>query len=108
MLLGAGFWSVYADKRGRRSAFVVTLAFVFVGGVVSAVSPSLVWLCVCRVAVGFGIGGNLPVTTALLTEFLPTSHRAYVLCRLAGTFWGVGMIASSLLGLILTNVYGTG
>ena len=108
MLIGAGFWSVYADKYGRRSAFVISLAFVFFGGVISAASPSLLVLCICRVAVGFGVGGNLPVTTALLTEFLPTSHRAHVMCRLAGTFWGVGMLAASGLGLILTIALGPG
>ncbi|CAN0576685.1 unnamed protein product, partial [Ectocarpus sp. 12 AP-2014] len=91
MLVGAGFWSIYADKRGRRTAFVSSLACVFVGGVFSALSPSLYILCLCRVLVGFGVGGNLPVTTALVTEFLPTDERAKILCRVAGIFWGVGM-----------------
>ncbi|CAM9239647.1 unnamed protein product [Ectocarpus fasciculatus] len=108
MLVGAGFWSVYADKRGRRTAFVSSLACVFVGGVFSALSPSLSVLCLCRVLVGFGVGGNLPVTTALVTEFLPTDDRAKILCRVAGLFWGVGMMSASLLGLILANVLGPG
>ncbi|CAM9992240.1 unnamed protein product [Ectocarpus sp. 4 AP-2014] len=108
MLVGAGFWSIYADKRGRRTAFVSSLACVFVGGVFSALSPSLYILCLCRVLVGFGVGGNLPVTTALVTEFLPTDERARILCRVAGIFWGVGMISASLIGLILANVLGPG
>ncbi|CAN0548700.1 unnamed protein product, partial [Ectocarpus sp. 8 AP-2014] len=57
MLVGAGFWSIYADKRGRRTAFVSSLACVFVGGVFSALSPSFHVLCLCRVLVGFGVGG---------------------------------------------------
>lgn len=108
MLIGAGFWSVYADKCGRRTAFVQSLACVFLGGVASAVAPSLVTLCIFRMVVGFGIGGNMPVSTALVTEFLPTSHRADVLCRISGVFWGFGVIAASLLGLILSNVLGSG
>eukprot|EP00903_Cladosiphon_okamuranus_P008140 g7839.t1 len=108
MLVGAGFWSVYADKRGRRNAFVLSLTCVFVGGVLSALSSSLALLCLCRVVVGFGVGGNLPVTAALVTEFLPTEARAKVLCRIAGTFWGVGMISASLIGLTLANVLGPG
>lgn len=48
------------------------------------------------------------MTTALVTEFLPTDDRAKVLCRIAGTFWGVGMISASLLGLILANALGPG
>lgn len=108
MLIGAGFWSVYADKCGRRTAFVQSLACVFLGGVASAVAPSLATLCIFRTVVGFGIGGNMPVSTALVTEFLPTSHRADVLCRLSGAFWGFGVMAASLLGLVLSNVFGSG
>ena len=59
MLVGAGFWSIYADKRGRRTAFVSSLACVFVGGIFSALSPSLFVLCLCRVLVGFGVGGRV-------------------------------------------------
>lgn len=58
MLVGAGFWSVFADKRGRRNAFVMSLACVFVGGVLSALSSSLALLCLFRVVVGFGVGGE--------------------------------------------------
>lgn len=108
MLIGAGFWSIYADKRGRRTAFVRSLACVFVGGVASALAPSLLLLCLCRIVVGFGVGGNIPVTTALVTEFLPTKNRAEVLCFVSGTFWGIGIISASLLGLILANALGPG
>eukprot|EP00904_Undaria_pinnatifida_P013100 jgi/Undpi1/8920/HiC_scaffold_26.g11381.m1 len=108
MLIGAGFWSVYADKCGRRTAFVQSLACVFLGGVASAAAPSLVTLCIFRMVVGFGVGGNLPVSTALVTEFLPTPQRAYVLCRISGAFWGVGVITASLLGLILANTLRSG
>ncbi|CAM9684267.1 unnamed protein product, partial [Ectocarpus sp. 6 AP-2014] len=52
--------------------------------------------------------GNLPVTTALVTEFLPTNDRANILCATAGIFWGIGMIFASLLGLMLANVLGPG
>ncbi|CAB1098718.1 unnamed protein product [Ectocarpus sp. CCAP 1310/34] len=108
MLVGAGSWSIYADKRGRRTAFVSSLACVFVGGVLSALSPSFFVLCLCRAVVGFGVGGNLPVTTALITEFLPTDDRANILCATAGIFWGIGMIFASLFGLMLANVLGPG
>lgn len=108
MLIGAAFWTIYADKRGRRNAFVASLLCVFVGGLASAVAPSLLALCICRVVVGFGVGGNLPVTSALVTEFLPTKDRGDILCRIAGTFWGVGVIVAALFGLLLTNVFGPG
>ncbi|CAM9382919.1 unnamed protein product [Hapterophycus canaliculatus] len=108
MLVGAAFWSIYADTRGRRTAFVQSLACVFVGGLFSAVAPSFGLLCLCRMVVGFGVGGNLPVTTTLVTEFLPTEDRADILCRIAGICWGIGSIAASLIGLVLANIFGPG
>lgn len=108
MFFGAAFWSVYADKHGRRGAFVFSLVFVFIGGLASAVSPSVHALLLFRAAVGFGVGGNIPVTTALVAEFLPTSARANVMCIIAGVFWGSGLACASLLGLILHTVLGAG
>lgn len=48
------------------------------------------------------------MTTALVTEFLPTDERANVMCRVAGTFWGIGMVFASLIGLLLANALGPG
>lgn len=108
MLFGAVFWSVFADKRGRRSAFILSLSCIFVAGLVSAFAPSFYLLLLLRAIVGFGVGGSLPVTTVLTSEFLPTSHRATVLCRLTGLFWPAGLIFASLLGLVLSRALGPG
>lgn len=80
MLVGAGFWSVYADKRGRRNAFVISLTCVFIGGVLSALASSLALLCLCRVMVGFGVGGKsekneiTPARTHARTDGLTGPH----------------------------------
>eukprot|EP00904_Undaria_pinnatifida_P002351 jgi/Undpi1/12116/HiC_scaffold_48.g14089.m1 len=108
MLLGAVFWSVYADKCGRRNAFILSLACIFIAGLASAFAPSFYMLLFFRAIVGFGVGGSLPVTTVLISEFLPTSHRAAVLCRLSGMFWAAGLIITSLLGLVLSRTLGPG
>lgn len=108
MIFGALFWSVYADKRGRRSTFTLSLACIFVGGLVSALAPSFHALMLFRAIVGFGIGGSIPVTTLLVSELFPTSFRATVQCRLGGLFWGAGLISAPLLGLALNRALGSG
>lgn len=108
MLFGVVFWSVYADRYGRRSAFILTLACIFVAGLASSFAPSFVTLLLCRIAVGFGVGGNLPVTSAIVTEFMPTKERAKILCFISGAFWGFGLICASFLGLLLYKVLGRG
>lgn len=108
MLFGAIFWSVYTDKRGRHSAFLLSLICVVVTGLAMALAQSVNMLIVLRTIVGFGVGGNIPVTNVLLAEFLPTSHRATVLCRVVGVFWAIGIILLSLLGLALSRALGSG
>ncbi|CAM9638516.1 unnamed protein product, partial [Choristocarpus tenellus] len=107
MLVGAIFWSVQADRSGRRSAFIQSMAFVFVCGVCSALAPSYLSLLAFRTLVGFGVGGSIPVANALLAEFLPTKDRATYISYL-GFFWGLGMLAVPLLGMILSNTVGSG
>ena len=108
MSFGAVFWSVYADKRGRRSAFILSLSVIVLAGLASALVPSFRQLLVSRAIVGFGVDGNLPVSVALVTEFLPTKQRASVLGYMNGLFWGAGIVCASLLGLALSNVLGPG
>ncbi|CAM9826659.1 unnamed protein product, partial [Laminaria digitata] len=103
MIFGAVFWSVYADKRGRRSAFLASLSCIFLAGLASAFSPSALWLVGFRIVVGFGVGGSLPVTNILVSEFLPTSSRSDVICCLSGLFWGAGLITASVLGVVLNR-----
>ena len=107
MIFGAVFWSVYADKRGRRSAYLASLACIFLAGLASAFAPSALWLVAFRIVVGFGVGGSLPVTTILVSEFLPTNHRSDVICRLSGLFWGSGLVSASVLGLVLNRAIGS-
>lgn len=62
------------------------------------------WITVCGLysALGFGIGGNLPVDGALFLEFLPFSNGN--LLTFLSIFWPFGQLYSSLIGWgLLTN-----
>jgi MFS transporter, putative metabolite:H+ symporter len=80
--LGALIWGRVADRVGRRPAFLITVV-IFSGatGLCAAV-PDGAWFlfAVLRVVVGFGVGGLPVVDIPLISEFVPTKHRA----RLAG------------------------
>lgn len=108
MLFGAAFWSVYADKRGRRDAFIKSFACIFVGGLASALAPSFLWLLLFRAIVGFGIGGSIPVTTVLISELFPTNYRATAQSLMYGIAWAAGFITASLLALVLSKALGPG
>src|SRR5690348_8346172 len=58
MLMGAPFWGVLSDNFGRKFGFFCSVALTGTFGLASAFSPSLPFLLLSRVMVGFGLGGS--------------------------------------------------
>ena len=108
MIFGAILWAALADRRGRRIACLLSLATNVFAGFASALSSSAGMLIVCRTLVGFGIGGNLPVSNVILAEFLPTNNRASKLCRMIGLVWALSVTLIALQGFCLIRVLGSG
>lgn len=80
--LGALVWGRVADRIGRRPAFLWTVVTFSVATGLCAAVPEGAWLLFAflRLVVGFGVGGLPVVDIPLISEFVPTKHRA----RLAG------------------------
>ena len=75
LLAGAMFWGFGCDVFGRRWAFNLTLGLTAVWGMTAASAPSYAALGVFAALWSFGVGGNLPVDSAIFLEFLPASHQ---------------------------------
>lgn len=95
LLVGAMFWGFGCDVFGRRWAFNLTIGITSVFGLIAAGSPNFVALG-CFVAFwSFGVGGNLPVDSAIFLEFLPGSHQ-YLLTVLS-VFWALAQLLATLI-----------
>ncbi|KAF6827074.1 major facilitator superfamily transporter [Colletotrichum musicola] len=94
LCFGSFFWGIGSDVLGRRVAFNVTLLITGVFGILIAFAPTWGWVCVLFAALGFGVGGNLPVDGALFLEFLPDASSS--LLTLLSVWWPVGQLSSSL------------
>ncbi|KAH6630920.1 major facilitator superfamily domain-containing protein [Chaetomium sp. MPI-SDFR-AT-0129] len=94
LCLGSFFWGIGSDIMGRRIAFNVTLLIASVFGTASAYASSWTGVCFLYAALGFGVGGNLPVDGALFLEFLPDASSS--LLTLLSVWWPVGQLCSSL------------
>jgi len=79
---------------GRRIAFNVTLLITAVFGIASSYASTWGGVCVLYSALGFGVGGNLPVDGALFLEFLPDASSS--LLTLLSVWWPIGQLVSSL------------
>ena len=95
LLAGAMFWGFGCDIFGRRWAFNLTIGVTSVFGLIAAGSPNFVALGCFAAFWSFGVGGNLPVDSAIFLEFLPGSHQ-YLLTILS-VFWALAQLLATLI-----------
>src|SRR6187551_3244490 len=95
LCFGSFFWGIGSDIMGRRVAFNCTLLITSVFGIAAAYASSWGGVCFLVSALGFGVGGNLPVDGALFLEFLPDASSS--LLTLLSVWWPVGQLSSSLI-----------
>jgi MFS family permease len=94
LLIGAMFWGFGCDIFGRRWAFNLTIGITAVFGLVAAGSPNFGAACVFAAFWSIGVGGNLPVDSAIFLEFLPGSHQ-YLLTILS-IDWAFAQVLANL------------
>jgi len=75
MFFGAMLLGRYADHAGRRTAFLLNLGIYSGFTLLGAFSVDLTMLIVTRFLAGIGIGAELPLVDAYLSELLPARHR---------------------------------
>ncbi|MGH3263106.1 MAG: MFS transporter, partial [Trebonia sp.] len=66
--LGALFFGRLADAIGRTKVYWMSAAIMVFAAIGSALSPSLAVLIVFRFLLGFGVGGDYPVSAVLMSE----------------------------------------
>jgi putative MFS transporter len=100
MFFGATFLGRYADRQGRRSAFLLNLGVYSAFTLVGAFSINAPMLIASRFLAGIGIGAELPLVDTYLSEFLPARLRG----RYTGwayTLGFMGVPAAGFLGRLL-------
>lgn len=105
MAIGAALSGMWADRFGRRQIFMLTLLVYAVATGLSAAAITLWMLILLRFIVGLGLGGELPVTTTLVAEFLPTRQRGWGIILLE-SFWAVGWLVAALVSYLLIPHFG--
>ncbi|KAG7443370.1 MFS general substrate transporter [Guyanagaster necrorhizus] len=103
LLVGAVFWGVGSDIWGRRISFNITLLITGVFGLAAGDSPNYIALSSFAAVWCIGVGGNLPVDSAIFLEFLPKSHQ-YLLTVLS-IWWAFGQLLGSLVAWLLIGNY---
>lgn len=105
MAVGAAVAGSLADRYGRRIVLLVTLLIFSAASGLSALAASFAMLCLLRFAAGFGLGGELPVASTLVSESVPPQERGRAVVLLE-SFWAVGWIAAALIGYFVIPGFG--
>lgn len=103
LLAGAALWSVVSDLFGRRWAFNITFLITGIFAVVAGASPNFAAIGVFDALWSFGVGGNIPVDSAIFLEALPTSHK-WLLTAMA-SWWSLGQLVANLVSWPLLGNY---
>jgi putative MFS transporter len=105
MIVGAALSGIAADRWGRRTVIVFTLAVFSVSSALCGLAANYEMLLICRFFTGFGLGGELPAASTLVSEFSPVASRGRNVVILE-SFWAWGWIASALVAYLAIPLYG--
>lgn len=105
MAVGAAFAGASADRYGRRAVLLATLLIFSIASGLSALATSFIMLCVLRFITGFGLGGELPVASTLVSESFSDKDRGRAVVLLE-SFWACGWIIAAIISYFVIPVYG--
>ncbi len=105
LLLGAIFIAPLADRFGRRPVLLACVPLLGLCSLLTAVSSSLSMLDSLRFLTGLAVGGALPNTIALTSEYSPHRRRSLVVA-LMFTGFIIGSIAAGLSATRLVPAFG--
>ena len=105
MILGAALSGMAADKWGRRSVVMWTLVIYGISSGLAGFSVNYPMLLILRFCTGFGLGGELPAASTLISEFSPKRIRGRNVVILE-SFWAWGWILAALVAYLLIPIYG--
>jgi len=94
-----------ADRLGRKSVFQFTLLLFAVATLLCAVAQNFHQMLAFRFLVGIGLGGELPVVSSLLSEFVPSAKRGRFIVLLE-SFWAYGWLVASLVAFFVIPHHG--
>ncbi|XP_078679986.1 synaptic vesicle 2-related protein-like isoform X3 [Branchiostoma floridae x Branchiostoma belcheri] len=104
MMVSSSMWGNICDRYGRRLGLFFSAVWILYYGILSAFSPTYIWIVLLRGIVGFGIGG-VPQSVTLYAEFLPRKQRAQCVVFLE-IFWAIGTCIEVVLALVVMPTLG--
>jgi putative MFS transporter len=104
-LIGALLFSSLAEKFGRIPSMTVAVALMSVMSLGCAIAGSFPALLVCRLVQGVGLGGEMPVAAAYISELSKAQGRGRFF-MLYEMIFPVGLMATGQIGALVVPAFG--
>ena len=110
-LIGQIVFGILADLYGRKRMYGIELMIIVVCTCASALSANLVSgfsvftvLAIWRVLLGFGIGGDYPLSAIITSEFATTKRRGGMMAAVFA-MQGFGILAAAIIAIIFLAIF---
>ncbi|KAI8325148.1 MFS general substrate transporter [Martensiomyces pterosporus] len=110
-LLGQLVMGRLGDKIGRTTVYAASLMIAIITTIASAFSNSMVKginvfvvLFIWRVLLGFGIGGDYPLTATIVSEYANVRNRGKLMSGVFA-FQGFGNVLAPIVSIIVTAIF---
>src|SRR5919108_3929158 len=104
-LVGATASGWIADRMGRKTPLMISIAWYSVCNFIAGFSPAFWFLLLFRALLGFGMGAEWPAGASLAMETWPIRSRGFMSGVLQGS-WGLGFLLSSAVYGLFYNYIG--
>ena len=105
MTAGSLLLGPFADKFGRRPILIISTALSALGMLMTYFATSLELIAFSRVVTGLGVGGILPCTNVIVSEYANKKWRGLAIAIYASGF-GVGAMLGGMAAVSLQTQYG--
>ena len=105
--VGSFFGGRLGDRFGRRHVFIATMVIIVLGAFIPFFGVSFAFMLPGIFMLGVGIGADLPVAMATISETADDSNRGKILV-FSNLLGGFGILMSVLLGIFFGNAGTTG
>jgi len=105
MLIGAIAAGIIGDRFGRRLSYQINLAIFGLASLAAAAVLSMNWLIACRFIMGVGLGAELAIGYATISEFIPARSRGRWVA-ISSLVANTSLFASALLGYLIIPTLG--
>lgn len=105
LMIGAAFFGMLSDRIGRKKTLMMCIAIFSIFSGAAYFAPNFKVFVALRFLAGLGMGGAMPISITLVSEFAPAKTRAKAVTAMFGGFT-LGWAVAGLMAMLIIPSFG--